>query len=367
MKNSSMKIVIGIIMFGLIIAVHELGHFMAAKWCKIRVNEFAIGMGPTIFKRKKGETTYSLRLFPVGGFCAFDGEDGKMNEGDPLSSDTSSSIISDEHAFPNRPIWQQIITLAAGALMNIVLGFILVIVLTCSESQIASTTISGFAENATSTNFGLQSGDVIYRINGNRIYIDRDIVYYLSNDEDGVVEMEVLRDKEKIPLTVQFAVTPAREEQRQTISIDFFVLPLEKNFFSVMDYSVKQTVYYGRLIWISLFDLISGKYGFSDLSGPVGIVGTIGSVIDPSVAIWQNIKMLLQLSVFMTINIGFCNLLPIPALDGCRILFRIGEKITGKKINPEKEGMIHFIGLALLMLLMVAVTFNDVLKLIRRT
>lgn len=342
------KIAIAVLIFGIIIAIHELGHFTAAKLCHIRVNEFAIGMGPAIWKKKKGETLYALRLFPVGGFCSMEGEDENSDDG---------------RAFHNRPIWQQVVTLAAGAFMNIILGLILVVLLTAFSHTINSTTVYGFAKNASSQASGMMAQDEIVKVNGMRIYTDTDILYQLSSDQDGKVTMDVRRNGELVHLDeVQFSTT-ASENGKQTITVDFSVYALEKNPANVLSYSIKKTCSVARLIWISLTDLIQGKYGFNDLSGPVGIVGSIGTVIDSGAKFAENVQNLTNLAVFITVNVGIFNLLPIPALDGCRILLRIGEGIFRKRIKPEVEGIVHFVGLALLMVLMVAVTFNDVIKL----
>ncbi|MEG0614912.1 MAG: site-2 protease family protein [Oscillospiraceae bacterium] len=346
-----MKILIAILVFGIIIAIHEFGHFIAAKLCGVKVNEFAIGMGPAIFKKQKGETLYALRLLPIGGFCAMEGEDEES---------------TDERAFPNKKTWQKVVILLAGAFMNIFLGFILVIIMTATNGDITSTTVSGFAKNATTSKSGLMVGDEIKKVNGMNIWVDKDIVYQLLNDKDGIVSMQVLRDGKKVQLDeVKFQLEQTNPEKQQ-IKIDFAVEPIERNFASVMSYSVKYTGYVGRLIWISLVDLISGKYGFNELSGPVGIVGTIGTAISMGETVAESLKYLINLTVFITINVGIFNLLPLPALDGGRIVCRLIEGISKKKIKAQTEGIIHFVGLALLMVLMLAVTFNDIVKIFQK-
>lgn len=343
-----MNIVIALVVFGIIIAVHEFGHFIVAKLCGVRVNEFSIGMGPAIFKKQKSETLYSLRLLPIGGFCAMEGEDSES---------------TDERQFSNKKTWQQILVLVAGAVMNILLGFIILIIMTSTGGDIVSTTVSGFHDSSTSSNSGLMVGDKILKVNGMSTFIDSDIVYKLVTDTDGIVSMQVLRNNTKVELEeVKFKTIAGNEEEKQKIVIDFKVLPIEKSFLSVLDYSVNKTISVSRQIWISLVDLVSGKYGFNDLSGPVGIVGAIGSAMESAPTFSENLRMVMTLVVFITINVGIFNLLPLPALDGGRIVIRIIEAIVGKKIKPEKEGIIHFVGLAILMLLMVAVTFNDIAK-----
>lgn len=346
-----MSILLAIVIFGLIIFIHELGHFLVAKACGVKVNEFALGMGPKLVGFKKGETQYALRLLPIGGFCAMEGEDAQS---------------SHERAFGNKKVWQRILIVVAGAVMNIILGFVLIVVMLINEERLTSTTISWFADTQTSHSTGLEIGDKIVKINGMKIYTDMDISYQLQNDEDGIFDMVVLRDGRKVTLSnVKFA------KDDDGLHIDFKVVPDEVNFKNVAKYSVNTTITYARLVWISLGDLITGTYKLNDLSGPVGIVDSIGQVVEGEKtdngidwsALWDK---LLFLSAFMTINVGIFNLLPLPALDGGRLVFLIIEGIRRKPIKPEHEGMVHFIGLALLMLLMVVVTFNDILKIIKR-
>lgn len=343
-----MKILIALLIFSVIIAIHELGHFTAAKLFKVRVNEFAIGMGPAIFKRKKGETQYSLRIFPIGGFCTLEGEDAESD---------------DERSFKNIRTWQKIVILAAGAIMNIILGFILIVIITSSGGDIASITIGGFYDNAKSHQTGLEAGDKIMKINGSPIFIDGDISYQFMNDEDAVFNIEVMRNGEKVNLeNVQFDTIKSDESSKQRMIIDFKVKPIKRNILTVLDYSVKKTVYVSKIVLVSLTDIIKGKYKLNDLSGPVGIVNAIGEVIVPTKSLAENVKMVIDMAIFITINVGIFNLLPLPALDGGRIIIRIGEGISRKRLKPEIEGIIHFAGLALLMLLMVVVTFNDLTK-----
>lgn len=345
-------IIVGLLIFSIIVAIHELGHFVAAKLCGIRVNEFAIGMGPAFFKRQKGETLYALRIFPIGGFCAFEGED---------------SDSSDPRAFGNKKFWQKIIVLVAGPLMNLVLGFIILLFMVSFGGKITSTTVAGFYDNAPSRASGLEIGDKITRVNGMKIFVDGDIMYQFMNSPNGIFTMEVERGDEKVQLPkVTFDMKAGTESAKQAIVIDFFVKGIDKNPITVLEYSAKKTVYYSRLICFSFIDLIQGKYGLNELSGPVGIVTAIGSVMEQSVNWKETLDMVLNMSVMISINVGIFNLIPLPALDGGRIVLRLIEGATKKKFKPETEGAIHFVGLALLLILMVVVTFNDVSKLFVR-
>lgn len=359
-----MSILIAVLVFGIIIAIHEAGHFAAAKLCGVKVNEFALGMGPAIFKFKKGETTYALRLLPIGGFCSMEGEDESS---------------SDERAFGNKPVWQRMIIVAAGAVMNLILGFILIVIMVSTDEAITSTTIHSFVErdevigqqitdgshDAMSHQTGLEQGDRIVEVNGMHIFTATDISYQLQNDGDGVFEVVVERDGQRVKLP---AVTFDRSDG--SLLIDFIVVGEKVTFSSAMKESCGQFATNARLIWISLADLVSGKYKLNDLSGPVGIVDVIGDVVDSQrdeesnkidwSSLWTQI---LSIASFITINVGIFNLIPFPALDGGRLIFLIIEAIRRKRIDPEKEGMVHLIGLGLLFILMIVITFNDIIKL----
>ena len=348
-----MSIIIAILVFGLIIAIHELGHFLVAKACNVKINQFAIGMGPAILKKQKGETLYALRLFPIGGYVAMEGEDESSDDG---------------RAFNKKKVSQRIAITVAGAVMNILLGIIVVLIITIMSKNILTTEISKFGENSVSSQNGLQVNDKIVKVNGMNIFTDMDLSYKLQNDEDGIYNMQVIRDGKKVDLeNVKFKQTVG-ENGKNSIAIDFYVKDTPKNIVSVTAYSFKKTASIGRLIWISLGDLVSGKYKLNDLSGPVGIVNAIGTTIKPAIAIsvYQIVQNLLFLVAFITINVGIFNLLPLPALDGGRIVFLIIEAIRGKPVKPEHEGIVHFVGLALLLGMMVIVSFNDIANIIKR-
>ena len=343
-----LSILFALLIFEVIIIIHELGHFMVAKACGVKVNEFAIGMGPAIFKKKKGETLYALRVFPIGGYCSMEGEDANS---------------TDDRAFCKKSVPKRMAIVVAGIVMNLILGYILLIIHTAWTAPITSTQISWFEENAKSQSTGLQVGDEIVKINGMRIFTPTDMSYQFQNDEDSVFDMVVKRDGENVELKdVTFST------QDKTMHVDFKVLPLEASFGKVMSYSLRQTASDARLIYISLADLVRGKYSIRDLSGPVGIVDTIGQVIesetDEQTGIdWTSlVQTMLSLGAFITINIGLFNLLPLPALDGGRLVFLIIEAIRRKPVPPEKEGIVHFAGLALLLVLMVVVTVSDIIK-----
>ncbi|MCD7775428.1 MAG: RIP metalloprotease RseP [Clostridiales bacterium] len=342
-------VLVAILFFGLIIAIHELGHFVSAKIFHVKVNEFSLGMGPAIFKRKKGDTQYSLRCLPIGGFVSMEGED-----------ETSD----DEGAFCKKKPYQKFIITAAGAIMNLILGFIFVIILTCMDDLIGTTQIHSFYDNATSASYGLQEGDIIKKINGTRIFSSRDISYSMLRDEDGIYDFVVERDGETVEIDDVHFETETDEDGQTTIIYDFIIVGVEKTPLNVITTAAKDTVSIARLIWLTLFDLVTGHYGINDLSGPVGTVSMIAEVTSEAASAGTGFDTIVYIMALITINIGVFNLLPIPALDGGRLFFIIIEGIRRKPIPAKYEGRIHAVGLALLMLFMVVITFNDIKNLI---
>jgi regulator of sigma E protease len=351
-----MSIIIAVVIFSLIITIHEFGHFIAAKANGVKVNEFAIGMGPAIFKKKKGETLYALRIFPVGGYCAMEGE---------------NTDSADGRAFCQKAVWRRMIIVVAGVFMNMILGLILLMIQTGTSDAIVTTTISKFEENALSHKTGLEVGDEIIAINGMRIFTSTDMSFKFMNDEDGVYDMVVVRDGQRVSLKDVKLSTSVGEDGKEVAHYDFWVVPGEVNFRSIVSQSFKQTATDARLIYISIADMIRGKYSLKDMSGPVGIVDSIGEVIESErdeetgkIDLKSLMDSILYLSSFITINVGVFNLLPLPALDGGRFIFLIIEAIRRKPVPPEKEGLVHTVGLAAMLLLMVVITVSDITKLV---
>ena len=351
-----MSIVIAVIIFSIIITIHEFGHFLAAKKNGVKVNEFAIGMGPAIFKKQKGETLYALRVFPIGGYCAMEGEDTKSADG---------------RAFCQKAVWRRMIIVLAGVCMNLILGLILLMVQTGLSDSIVTTTVSKFEDNALSHETGLEVGDRIIAINGMRIFTSMDMSYKFVNDKDSVYDMVVIRNGQRTSLKNVKLPTFVGEDGKETVHYDFWVEPGEVNFRSVISQSFRQTATDARLVYISIADIIRGKYSLKDMSGPVGIVDSIGEVIaserdrDTGKINWKGlIDSILSISSFITINVGIFNLLPLPALDGGRFIFLILEAIRRKPVKPEHEGLVHTIGMAALLLLMVVITVSDITKLV---
>lgn len=335
-------IIIAVIVFGALIFFHELGHFATAKLTGVRVNEFALGMGPAIFKFTKGETRYALRLFPLGGYCAFEGDDEES---------------SDPRAFCNAQLWRRILIIVAGSLMNLLLGLILLGFLTTQQQSLGSTIVAGFHENSTSSRY-LMEGDEILRVNNHRVYSDNDLVYEFMRDRDGVMEMQVLRGGEKLTLpNVTFQMRDVGDGA-QAIFIDFKVRAVPKTVMGVVANSFNWTNSIVKQVWGSFIDLITGRYGINQLSGPVGVTSAIGQASS------MGLRSLLLLVAFITVNLGVFNLLPLPALDGGRLIFLLIELVRRKPVSPKYEGLVHAVGFILLIGIMIIVTVNDVVRLV---
>jgi regulator of sigma E protease len=338
--NTILYIVIAIIVFGVLIFVHELGHFLAAKACGIKVNEFSIGMGPKFFSFRRGGTLFSLRALPIGGFCAMEGEEDESH---------------DSRAYSNKPKWQRAVVLVAGAFMNVLLGFIIILCLTSSQSALASTTVSQFGKNATSSKSGLMIGDKIVSIDGSATHIGTDISYALIMSNKSSVDIRVIRKGKPLDLkSVQF--TMIESSGIKAIQQDFYIAPEKKSVFGVIYHSFFWTIANIKLVWMTLIKLVTGTYGVQVLSGPVGVTVAMGQAAS------QSMTWLFEMVAMIAVNLGVVNILPLPALDGGKLMFVIIEAIRGKPVKPQYEGWVHLAGFALLMLLLVVVTYNDIVR-----
>ncbi len=340
---------VAILFFGLLISIHELGHFSFAKLFKVKVNEFALGMGPAIFKKKRGETLYALRLLPIGGYVSMEGEDKESQ---------------DENAFNRKKVWQRIIIVAAGATMNLILGVVIVATVLSMEDLIGTNQILKFYEGAISQQTGLKEGDEFLEIDGHRVFSDTDISFLMGRSDDGVFDMVVRRDGKKVELK-DVTFKTEKDGKYTYITYDFIMLGEETNFLNVVENSFRRSASIARLVWLSFFDLVTGRYGLTDLSGPVGTVNVIADAAAGAVESKDGLITALTMMAFISINIGIFNLMPLPALDGGRLFFLIIEGIRRKPLNPKYEGYVHGAGLALLLLLMLVVTFNDIVTLIK--
>lgn len=337
---------LAIVLFGVIIAIHEFGHFAFAKLFKVKVNEFAIGMGPKLFKKQKGETLYSLRLFPIGGFCSMEGEDEDS---------------TDEGAFNNKPAWQRFIIVAAGAILNLILGIVVVgICLSCSD-LIGTRTVHSFVDGALSEQTGLQAGDEIIKINNSHVYSSQGISYNMIRDIDNKLDITVIRNGEKKVLKdVEF--NQFEYEGKLYIQQDFIIVGETPNVWNVLKNSFTESASIVQMVRLSLVDLVTGKYGLRDVSGPIGTISAIAESTNEPEAFSDKLLTALNFLSMITINVGVFNLLPLPALDGGRLFFILIEMIRRKPVPAKKEGLVHAIGLAVLLAFMVIVSISDVIK-----
>lgn len=439
-------IIIGVLLFELIIFSHEFGHFITAKLSGVKVNEFALGMGPRLFGFTKGETTYSFRLFPIGGYCAMEGEDEDSNE---------------PRSFNNAKIWKRMIIIIAGAVMNIILGFILMFVLTAQADSFESTTIQKFPPASFSANSGLQAGDKIVDINGYSIWNSQDLKFaistlkcsevdghsltvykedcacnlrnlyvslyndkkpsdqqltemyemlidssakiamadtkelaykyyveayedlnnYLSVKDYDVLEINeqdlrkrftadvtVVRNGTNVKLNdVQFFTAKnEKDPDAPTVSIDFYVEGIEKNFGTIIGETFSTTCSMVKTVWTSLVWIVQGRFSFTDMSGPVGIATAVTQVASQGleVGFMSAVNNILFVMILITVNLGIVNMLPFPALDGGRFLFLLIEGIFRKPIPRNVEKYVNAAGLIILLLFTLIISLKDVWQLI---
>ena len=352
--DTIINILIALLVFGLIIFFHELGHFLLAKKNGIYVQEFAVGMGPTLFSFKKAETKYCLKAIPMGGYCMMLGED---------------EDVEDEHSFSTKSVWQRMAVVIAGPIFNFILAFVFAIVLMAVYGY-DKPVITKFSEVSPAKEAGLQVGDVITSYNGSTVYNFREILIYNQFNKDGEqVTLTVDRDGKKFEVTFQ----PEKTETGYVMGIDGGttvkgnVLDTLKNSGYELRYNIKTT-------FLSLKYLVTGKLGIKNLSGPVGIVSMMSDTIDEakesaggdaSIAVLNVVLNMINFSVMLSANLGVMNLLPFPALDGGRTVLLLVEGIFKKKLSADIEGWINTIGFFLLIVLMIVVMFQDIFRIIQ--
>ena len=360
-------LIAALIVFSAVIAIHEFGHFTVAKLCGIQVNEFSIGMGPALWKKIYKGTQYSLRALPVGGYVALEGEESPESQQAEAACDEREA--EDENPVPpeqrtgiplnEAPVWQRVLVMVAGAFMNFVLGFVvLVILVAAQEGAITSKTIYSIENDALCGQTGLQAGDEIVAVNGRRCFVANDILYELVRTEAYRARFTVKRDGQKVELPdVQFDTW--QDENGQThMTLGFTVYGIKKTPLNVLKEAWNSTLYYGRIVFTSLEDLVRGRESINNLSGPVGIVTAIGQAASYG---WQD---LLELLALITINLGVFNLLPFPALDGGKVVFLIIEGVTGHAVPEKLQGTLTIAAFALLFGLMLFATYNDIIRLV---
>ena len=338
-----MSILVSILVFGVVIMIHELGHFIMAKSSGIRVNEFSIGMGPQLFGKKVGDTEYSVRALPIGGYVAMEGEDEESDA---------------EDSFNSAPVQNRIGVVVAGAVMNMILGFLVLLFLTSRQSAITSRTVYGFYEGAMTQQTGLMAGDEIVAINGRKCYIANDVIYEFARTQNGVADFTVIRNGEKILLEdVTFDTYIDEETGLKQMVIDFSVYPIEKTLPNMLKEAGNWTISIARMVFLSLVDLVTGNVAINQMSGPVGIVSTISDAVS------YGLESVLMILAMITINLGVFNLLPFPALDGGRLVFLLVELVRGKPVDQKYEMWVNSAGIVILLGFMAFVTFSDITRL----
>lgn len=344
-----------IFIFGILVLVHEGGHFLVARANGIEVQEFAIGMGPKILSRvsKKSGIRYSLRLFPIGGFVSMTGEDGEDEGAD------DGGVADNPNAFCNKSVWRRMLTILAGPLTNILIGVLCMLILVCASGPLASTVVADFAEDAKSSAW-LKPGDRIVSVDGVPVHTGNELVYEIMNSGYEAIDVTVIRDGKKITLEgVEF---PTFTESGATFGdTDFRSYAEKKTVGTVLKHAFFRSLSTIKMIWDSIIDMIRGRYGVDAVSGPIGITETVGTVVKTG-----GFLNLLYLFVVLAMNLGVVNLLPIPALDGGRFFFLLIEGIIGRPLNRKVEAYVNGIGLIILMGLMVLVAFKDILHLVKK-
>ena len=332
-----MTLIYAVIIFCLLITVHEFGHFIVAKACGVKVNEFAVGMGPAIFRKQKGETLYAVRLLPIGGYCAMEGEDEDSE---------------DERAFNNKPAWKRACVLAAGSFMNLLTCVVLLIIIAFWSGQ-PTTTIESVETGSPAYEAGIEAGDEIISVDGKPVDEWNDVLTLVGGSDADTAEIGIMRDGKEMTVTsgLIYSDDAARKQIGVRAGSEHALLP------SVVS-GVKSTGDMTVMMVDILQKLFTGEVSAKELSGPVGIVYVVNDTAKAGVIY------VIYLAALLSLNLAIMNMLPFPALDGGRLLFLAIRKITGRRVTDEMEGKVHFVGIVLLMGLMLYVTWNDIVRFI---
>ena len=323
-----------LLVFGIVIAIHEFGHFIVAKLSGVKVHEFAIGMGPKLIQTKKGETDYTLRLLPIGGYVKMEGEDEESD---------------DDRSFGKQPAWIKIAIVSAGAIMNFILALV---VFTISSYGLGTpTTTIDVIDGMPAKEAGIIQGDTITGVNDNPIDSWQDVTEEISGSDTEDIKITVKRDSKE----ETYVINPTKDEEDGRLIIG--IEPVAKRSFkAAIKGGVDNFVLSIKMMFEFFAQLLQGNVNKDDVSGPVGIVYAVGVVSK------QGLMSLLFFTGLISINLGVFNLLPIPALDGSRVAFLLVELIRGKPVDPNKEGLVHMVGFMILILLMIVVAYNDIIK-----
>ena len=374
-------IILFVIIFGVIVLSHEFGHFIVAKKNGIHVVEFAIGMGPTLFHRDRGGTKYSIKLLPFGGACMFEGDPGLSGEEEEQPEHREQSGVYREMpvgakeifplqkdvggSFLEAPVWVRIATSFAGPFANLLLGFLIALILVAYRGTDLPV-IQMVSEDSAAEEAGLMAGDVITRMNGEKIHVYREVRLNSMLNSDGKdFSISYLRDGREysVVLTPKYS----EEDGRYYIGLIGTGEYVSCRGFSIVRYAFYESEFVIRNTIKSLQMFVTGKLGKDDISGPVGVASYVGETyeIAKEYGFITVLMSMLELVVLLSINIGIINLLPLPALDGGRLVFLFVEVIRGRPVPPEKEGFVHMAGVILFFLLMLFVMYNDIMRIIR--
>ncbi len=347
-------VILAVLLFGLLVGVHEGGHFLAAKACGVRVEEFSLGMGPALWKKQKGETLYALRAVPFGGYCSMAGED---------------EALDDPRAFTSQPHWKRILILCAGAFMNFLLGLVIVLILYSGAYAFRNAEIVDFMEGCPyQSEEGLHVGDRFWKIDGQRIYQHLDVSDFLKQG-NGVYDLVMIRGGKKIELK-DFPMEPLLYEgQSQKMFGFYFGYDVATPAVTLRN-AWDTTMEFGRWVRLGLRELIHGRVSVDEMAGPVGIVDMMAETGEQAETTGDALYSIFYFGAFIAVNLAIMNMLPIPALDGGRVFLLLVtwliESVTKKKLDPKYEGTIHAAGMVLLLGLMAFIMFHDIIRIVTK-